>query len=75
MIMRTLLVLAAIAGVPEMASAASRVANEAACRPDVRRFCNKVAEGAGDNAFLSCLKLHRSQLSSRCLRVLDENAQ
>ena len=34
---------------------------QAACRPDVRRFCYKIKESDGTNAFLACLELHRDQ--------------
>ncbi len=75
MIIRSALVIAMIAGAADVAAAASRSGSDAACRPDVRRLCGKVSQGAGDNAFLSCLQSHRSQLSARCRRVLDENGQ
>jgi hypothetical protein len=43
---------------------------QAACRPDVRRFCNKVPERAGDQAFQDCLQANRDKLSPKCQRVL-----
>ena len=75
MIVRTVLVIAILAGATAVAAAASRSGGDAACRPDVRRLCGTVRQGAGDNAFLSCLQAHRSQLSARCRRVLDESGQ
>ena len=36
--------------------------DQAACRPDVRRFCYKLEADAGDLTFLACLKEHRDAL-------------
>jgi Cysteine rich repeat len=44
---------------------------QAACRPDVRRFCYKIRESEGSNAFLQCLQEHRAKLSARCRAVLE----
>jgi hypothetical protein len=44
---------------------------QAACRPDVRRFCYKIKESEGSNPFLQCLQEHRAKLSARCRAVLD----
>jgi hypothetical protein len=46
-------------------------AEQAACRPDVRRFCYKVPENQGANAFLQCLQEHRNRLSAGCRNVLE----
>jgi hypothetical protein len=46
---------------------------QAACRPDVRRFCNKVTEDQGTDAFLHCLQAHRDKLSQRCRAVLESH--
>lgn len=47
---------------------------QAACRPDVRRFCTNVPADGGDNAVLACLENNRGQLSKKCLDVLlDHN--
>jgi hypothetical protein len=43
---------------------------QAACRPDIRRFCSKVKQGSDSSAFLSCLKANRTNLSKACLAVL-----
>jgi hypothetical protein len=43
---------------------------QAACRPDIRRFCSKVKQGSDSSAFLSCLKANRANLSKACLAVL-----
>jgi hypothetical protein len=44
----------------------------AACAPDVRRFCHKVKESDGSDAFLQCFELHRDDLSKRCSDMLKE---
>ena len=33
-----------------------------ACGPDVRKFCHKVKESDGPDAYLQCLELNRSKL-------------
>src|SRR5262245_35082957 len=48
---------------------------EAACRPDVRKFCHSVKPGSGALAFLSCLQANRSKLSKACLAVLTKHGQ
>lgn len=59
--------------IAEAAAAPMSREDEAACRPDVRRLCHNVREGAGNDAYLSCLQEHRSRLSRRCRRVLEEH--
>ena len=46
---------------------------QAACRPDVRRFCYRVKPNEGSGAYLSCLQEHRVKLSARCRAVLDKH--
>jgi hypothetical protein len=48
---------------------------QAACRPDVRRFCHAVREQDGDEAFLSCIELHRDSLSKACRAVLKDHGR
>lgn len=48
---------------------------QSACRPDVRRFCHTVREQDGDQAFLSCLELHRDALSKACRDVLKDHGR
>jgi hypothetical protein len=43
----------------------------AACAPDVRRFCHRVKEADGPDAYLQCLELHRDHLSARCVGMLQ----
>lgn len=42
-----------------------------ACGPDVRKFCHKVKEADGPDAYLQCLELNRSKLSARCVSMLQ----
>jgi hypothetical protein len=46
---------------------------EAACKPDVRRFCPDL----GDDQFriLGCLQKERTKISKACLRVLEDHGQ
>ncbi len=48
-------------------------AERAACRPDVRRFCYRIKESEGSNAFLQCLQEHRANLTARCRAVLESH--
>ena len=48
---------------------------QAACRPDVRRFCHAIKEQDGDDAFLACLELHRDELSVACRNVLKDHGR
>jgi hypothetical protein len=57
---------AASSGTPEQ---------QAACRPDVRKFCRKVAPGSGDMAYLACLKTNRAKLSKACRTMLESHGQ
>jgi len=71
MVFRKVLMILAFAGVSSIASAESGTPEQqAACRPDVRRFCHKIPEGAGDQAFEDCLQANRDKLSPKCKRVL-----
>jgi hypothetical protein len=42
-----------------------------ACGPDVRRFCHKLKESDGQDAYLQCLELNRSKLSAKCVALLQ----
>jgi len=50
-------------------------AEQAACRPDVRRFCHAIKEGSGDGSFLACLQEHRAKLRRACREVLESHGQ
>lgn len=72
MSLRTLLISAALIGASSIAMAQQGTPEErAACRPDVRRFCYKIRESDGSNAYLQCLQQHRERLSRRCRAVLE----
>jgi len=74
MSMRMLLFSAALIGVSSLAMAQQGTPEErAACRPDVRRFCYKIRESDGSNAYLQCLQQHRERLSRRCRAVLESH--
>jgi hypothetical protein len=51
----------AVSGTPE---------EQAACSPDVRKFCKNVPQGSEDSAYLACLENNRDALSIKCLNVL-----
>ena len=71
-----LLLSAAFVAVSSLAFAKSGTPQEqAACRPDVRRFCHTVKEQDGDDAFLACLELHRDELSVACRNVLKDHGR
>ena len=71
-----LLLSAAFIAVSSLALAQSGTPEEqAACRPDVRRFCHAIKEQEGDEAFLGCLELHRDDLSEACRNVLKDHGR
>ena len=47
--------------------------DQAACRPDSRRYCRNV--GGDQMRVLYCLQDHRAQLSRACRAVLERNGQ
>jgi hypothetical protein len=49
--------------------------DQAACRPDVRKYCHKLEQDAGDLVFLACLQEHRAKLRKPCVAVLERNGQ
>jgi Cysteine rich repeat len=75
--------LLALAGVSTFAQAASPNASyaqyqgssqdQAACRPDARRYCRNV--GNDQMRVLYCLQDNRARLSKACLAVLQRNGQ
>ncbi|MGA2493992.1 MAG: cysteine rich repeat-containing protein [Roseiarcus sp.] len=71
-----LLLSAAFIAVSSLALAQSGTSEEqAACRPDVRRFCHAIKVQEGDEAFLECLELHRDHLSEACRNVLKDHGR
>ncbi|MBV9289830.1 MAG: hypothetical protein JO288_18795 [Hyphomicrobiales bacterium] len=77
MSIRRILLAGALAAVSPsaMAQLSGTPQEQAACRPDVRRFCYKIAENQGTDAYLRCLREHRSGLSPRCRAVLENHGQ
>ncbi len=74
MSVRQISLAAALLVVSSSAMAQSSTPQEqAACRPDVRRFCYKIKEGEGSDAFLQCLQEYRARLSARCRAVLESH--
>lgn len=65
-----MLAAAALIGVGGMAYADNGTRQEqAACRPDVRRFCGHLTHG-DNQKYRECLQAHLSELSQRCRKVL-----
>jgi hypothetical protein len=48
---------------------------QAACRPDVRKFCRDVKSDGGSDAFLACLKANLTKLSKACRDVLQSRGK
>jgi hypothetical protein len=65
----------AIAASATAAQAGGTPEEQAACRPDVRRFCHSIPLGSGDGVFLACLQEHRAKLRHACLAVLESHGQ
>jgi hypothetical protein len=47
---------------------------QAACRPDVARFC-KGLTGDSDEVFVECLVKNAPQVSARCRKVLQDHGK
>lgn len=70
--LRSMLLAAALLGASTAAHADMGTPEQrAACAPDVRKFCHKVKEADGADAYLQCLELNRSKLSARCVGMLQ----
>jgi Cysteine rich repeat len=72
MLIRGMLMTAAILGISSTAFAQTSGTPElrAACGPDVRKYCYRIKEADGDNAYLQCLEANRDRLSVRCITIL-----
>jgi hypothetical protein len=46
---------------------------QAACRPDVRRYCSTIKPGSDSDLFLHCLQANRAKLSKACNEVLSSH--
>ena len=76
MVFRKVLLALTLTCVSTMALAASGTPEEqAACSPDVRKFCSKIPQGSDDNAYLMCLENNRDKLSVKCLKVLTDHGR
>jgi len=75
---RRILLTLALTAVSSMAFAESGTPEEqAACSPDVRKFCAKTppADTDTNTYYLTCLETHRDQLSIKCLNVLMDHGR
>ena len=71
MMFRKVLLAVAFTSLSSMALATSGTPQEqAACSPDVRKFCYKIPRSAGIKAFQNCLVSNRNVLSPKCKSVL-----
>ena len=76
MMFRKLLLTLALISLSSTAMAVSGTPEEqAACSPDVRKFCKKVPPGSEDAAYLACLENNRDALSIKCLNVLMDHGR
>ena len=75
MMIRILVLVAALTAASAAIAQSGTPAEQAACRPDVRRFCHAIKEGAGDGSFLACLQEHRAKLRRACREVLEGHGQ
>ena len=73
----TFVAVALAVSLPTWAQAASQGTpqEQAACRPDVRKFCRSVKPGSRSSVFLRCLKANRENLSDACAAVLKKHGQ
>ena len=71
MIFRKALLTLAFASVSAVAMAQVGTPEEdAACHPDVRKFCYKIPPSANNKAFEDCLISNRNKLAPKCKSVL-----
>ncbi len=67
---RKLVLVAAFSTASSIAIAQGTAEEQAACRPDVRRFCHAIKEGGN---FLGCLQEHREKLRQPCRAMLESH--
>ncbi len=60
---------------PSAALSSGTPEEQAACRPDVIRFCKPSGSGNDEMAILFCLKENRGKISRACRKVLEDNGQ
>lgn len=70
MIRKLILAVIVTAAVSPAFAAQGSSDQEAACRPDVRRFCHAITEGGN---FLGCLQKNRDKLRRPCRAVLESH--
>lgn len=70
-----ILAAAALAASTTAALSSGTPEEQAACRPDVIRFCKPSGSGNDEMAILFCLKENRTKISKACLKVLENNGQ
>jgi Cysteine rich repeat len=76
MMIRILVLVAVLTAAASAAIAQSGTpAEQAACRPDVRRFCHAIKPDSGNGSFLACLQEHRKKLHRACREVLESHGQ
>ena len=75
MMIRILVIVAVLTASSAAIAQSGTPAEQAACRPDVRRFCHAIKEGSGDGSFLACLQEHRAKLRRACREVLEGHGQ
>jgi hypothetical protein len=60
-----------LVGLSGAASAESGTKEEqAACRPDVRKFCANLAKGSGEQEYRNCLQYNFAGLAPKCQVVM-----
>ena len=71
MFMRMILAVAMLAclSAAHADTSAGTKAEQAACRPDVRRLCGHIGKAENDK-YRECLQMHFSELSQKCQQVL-----
>ena len=71
MMFRKILLILALISLSSTAMAVSGTPEEqAACSPDVRKFCYKIPQSAGNKAFQDCLISNRNIISPKCQQAL-----
>lgn len=65
---RKLLLVTILSAASSTAFAQGSSEEQAACRPDVRRFCHAIKEGGN---FLGCLQQNRAKLRRPCRAMLE----
>jgi hypothetical protein len=67
--LRSLVVAASLIGAGAACAQSGTAQEQAACRPDARKFCAHV-NGSGNQIYRDCLQAHMQELSQKCQQVL-----